>query len=121
MKYKIMFVDDDPLVLKMASIYLKHIADRIVFATSGEQCLEVLSEDHDFNLIILDIMMPGIDGIAALKAIRNTREISDIKILMQTGMLNVDQDLITSLNASIIFKPYSKKDLLETLEIMFQA
>jgi CheY-like chemotaxis protein len=116
MNHKILFVDDEPLVLKMAAIYLKHMAEKIVFATSGEECLEILKNDQDLDHVILDIMMPGIDGIEVLKIIRRNSEFSKLKIIMQTGMLNVDQQLIKDNNATLIFKPYSKESLLALLD-----
>jgi CheY-like chemotaxis protein len=118
MKYKILFVDDDILVLKMGSIYLKNITTKLVLASSGHECIEILNADEDFDLVVLDIMMPGIDGMELLREIRRRPGIGDIKIIMQTGMMNVDQESITALDAGLIFKPYSKVDFLSLIEDM---
>ncbi len=115
-KYSILFVDDDPLVLRTAEIFLKHVAEKLILVDSGEKCLEILENDKQFDSILLDIMMPKIDGIKVLEKIKNNPETASLKVIMQTGMMNVNEKYIKKLGASFIFKPYTRTQLLKAIE-----
>lgn len=65
----ILAVDDNPMNLAVIQGLLKSTGMYIVTASSGEECLKKLQE-NDFNLVLLDHMMPGMDGIETLKRIR---------------------------------------------------
>ena len=65
--YTILVVDDDKNICKMIEINLrKEKSYEVLTASSGESCLRVLRENH-VDLVLLDIQMPGIDGIETLK------------------------------------------------------
>jgi two-component system chemotaxis sensor kinase CheA len=115
-KYNILFVDDDPLVLKTAEIFLKHVAEKLILVNSGEKCLEILENDKQFDSILLDIMMPQIDGIKVLERIRQNPQTASLKVIIQTGMMNVNEKYIKKLGASFIFKPYTKTQLFKAIE-----
>lgn len=66
---KVLVVDDNEMNLTVIKGLLKNTKIQVVIATSGEECLKAL-EDNSFNLILLDHMMPGMDGIETLQVIK---------------------------------------------------
>jgi len=84
---KILIVDDTKLNLAFAeSIIKKYNLDvEMVFAENGMVALEALRK-HTINIIILDIVMPGMTGIEVLKKIRSDQANDNIRILMFTSI-----------------------------------
>ena len=115
-KYDILFVDDDPLVLRTAQILLKEFVNKLVLVESGERCLEEITNDKQFDLILLDVMMPVMGGITILEKIRQDPLTASLKVLLQTGMMDVNEKEVKKLDASVIFKPYTKAQLLQAIE-----
>ena len=70
-QYKILVVDDNADILDLLEILLTSEGYAVTLASSGEQALQLLSPELD--LVILDIMMPGISGIRVCEAIRKVR------------------------------------------------
>lgn len=71
MTKKILVIDDDPLIIKTLKRYLRSVGYNIETAQSGREALEKAGKE-DFDLIISDIRMPGMDGIETLKRIRES-------------------------------------------------
>lgn len=67
---KILVVDDDKEIAKLLSIYIKNEGYTPVLAYDGRHALSILKADHQIDLMILDIMMPGLNGIQVLKIVR---------------------------------------------------
>ena len=72
---KILLVDDDTKNLQVAMSILKDY--NVIYAQSGEKALELL-EKNQFDLILLDVMMPNMNGWDVLKSIRNTLLINEL-------------------------------------------
>lgn len=83
----IMVVDDEPMNIKMVSIILKdsHMYE-VVGATSGKEALEKL-EEQEIDMILLDVMMPDMDGFETISLIR---EKYDMPIVLMTGDRNIE-------------------------------
>jgi two-component system KDP operon response regulator KdpE len=77
-KKKILVVDDDPAILRLLSTNLKARGYEVITATDGEESLEAMQKDF-IDLLILDIMMPKVDGV---EVCRRIREWSDIPIII---------------------------------------
>ncbi len=69
---KILVVDDDKEIVELLSIYIKNEGYDPVTANSGQEALDQLAAHSDIALMVLDIMMPGIDGIEVVKRVRKT-------------------------------------------------
>jgi len=68
--YRVLIVDDDKNIRRMIEINLRREKEyEVLMAANGEACLRVLTEEIP-DLVLLDIQMPGIDGIETLKRIR---------------------------------------------------
>ena len=86
---RIMVVDDDPDVVTVLSSFLKREGFVPVEAASGQQCLKIAGENH-IDLILLDLMMPGMDGFEVIKALKNRPETADIPVIMVTARDDID-------------------------------
>ena len=65
----ILVVDDDKEIADLVEIYLVNDGYQVLKASDGEQCLQTLKEHPEVRMLILDIMMPVMDGITATKTI----------------------------------------------------
>ena len=83
--YSVAVVDDDPVNLKMAERALEAEDFRVTALNSGEALLEHLA-DHQPDLILLDILMPGMDGFETLRKIREKhRDMSNVPVIFMTA------------------------------------
>ncbi|MBF0318199.1 MAG: response regulator [Nitrospirae bacterium] len=82
---KILIVDDDSKNLFVLSAAIETQGAETLVALNGKKALDVLSENPDTDIIIMDIMMPAMDGLEAIKAIRATAHISSIPIIAITA------------------------------------
>lgn len=79
---RILIVDDDPSVTSVLRRGLNYEAFAVDVAASGEQALEIARERYP-DLVILDVMMPGLDGLEVLKRLRAADE--HLPVLMLTA------------------------------------
>ena len=87
--YNILIVDDVSENIKVAISILKNDAYSFSFALSGEEALEII-KTKKFDLILLDIMMPGIDGYEVCQRIKNTPAIQDTPIIFLTAKVDIE-------------------------------
>ena len=108
----ILAVDDQPQNLRLLDAVLAPRGYRLVTASSGEQALEKLSEAVP-DLVLLDIVMPGIDGYEVCRRIRNNPATAYLPVVMITA--SGDQEKVSSIQAGaddFVSKPF---DLAEVL------
>jgi two-component system response regulator ResD len=106
----ILVVDDEILIRKVIREYLESENYKVLEAENGLDALRVLSSNK-VNLIILDIMMPKMDGFACLEEIRKTK---DIPVIMLSAMKE-ETDKLNSFNLGVddyVTKPFSPKELI---------
>lgn len=90
-KQKILLIEDDKMLLEMYSSKFTREGYDIVTAENGSEGLKSARE-HKPDLILLDIILPKLDGFAALKEIRKDAEIKDVPVILLTN-LGQDQDI----------------------------
>ena len=108
--YHIVVVDDDNEIRSSLQIYLEEEGYRVTLCANGQQALSVVLE-QDVHLILLDIMMPVIDG---LETARRIRKLSAVPILFLTAKTQ-SMDMIMGLNAGAddyITKPFEPLELM---------
>ena len=88
-KYEILIVDDVSENIKVAISILKKDSYNFSYAQSGEAAIEILKTKR-FDLILLDVMMPGIDGFHLCKIIKNSPAIADTPIVFLTAKVDID-------------------------------
>jgi len=108
-KASVLVVDDDVRILRMVRRILDLEGHRVLTVSNGEAALDVFDEETP-DLVLLDIIMPGIDGYTTCQHIR---EFSQIPIIMVT-VKGKDEDKIQGLDAGAddyVIKPFSAKEL----------
>ena len=115
---KILVIDDEPIVRTSCIRSLSPEGYEVKSASSGKEALELL-ENEPFNLVLLDLKMPDMDGIEVLKKIKDTWP--DTKVVMITGYSTVETAVKTlKLGAfSYLEKPFTPDTLLETAREAF--
>lgn len=82
--YKILLVDDEPDIVEFLSYNLKREGYVVFDANNGKDAIEIAKKEHP-HLIILDVMMPDMDGIETCREIREIKEIKDVLIAFLTA------------------------------------
>ena len=80
----ILVVDDDKEIADLVEIYLVNDGYQVLKASDGEQCLQTLKEHPEVRMLILDIMMPGIDGLETAEILM--KKDPDATILMLSSL-----------------------------------
>ena len=106
---RVLIVDDDRKTVELVKLYLNRDGYRVLTAYDGIEALRQAQEGRP-DLIVLDLMLPGMDG---LEVCRTLREESDVPIIMLTAR-TTEQDKLTGLNLGAddyVTKPFSPKEL----------
>lgn len=106
---KILLVDDEPQIVKVLKGYLENAGYRVVSALDGNSALDLFSREKP-DFVILDLNLPGIDGLEICRTIRDT---SNIPILMLTAR-SEEADRIVGLELGAddyIVKPFSPREI----------
>ncbi len=116
----VLLVDDNPKYLKDALPYYGY---NVRVAIDGLQALEILTgEDTKYDIILLDVMMPNLDGWATLKAIRKHASTKYIPVIMLTAVSD-EQKVVTGLKIGAddyITKPFVLPNLLARMEAVLR-
>ena len=116
----ILKVDDNPKYLQEA---LHMYGYNVTVSENGLEALKILSDDTNvFDLILLDIMMPVMDGWDTLKAIRKNKKTERIPVIMITAV-NEDQKVVTGLKIGAddyVVKPFILPNLLARIEAVLR-
>jgi len=120
---KIMVVDDEEDILYLVGAILKKAGYEVTTVLSGEECLERLKSEKP-DLILLDIMMPEMDGWEVCKRIKEDKETKDILVVMLT-VVGEEEGITKSFkyakcDGHIIKPPISEK-VLKTIEWVFKG
>ncbi len=120
-KKLILAIDDEKDILKLLQYNLEREGYQVACAKTGEEGLETVKSKRP-DLVILDIMMPGIDGLEVCKVLRANKDTKNIPLLMLTAKTSeVDEILGLELGASdYISKPFSLKVLLARVKNIFR-
>lgn len=113
-KKKILVVDDDKSMLKIIEARLKHANYEVELAQNGEEAIDAMSKKQP-KLVLLDIVMPGLDGFQVLEMMKKNRRTRRIPVIMITSKAD-DQAVkraITMGARDYIVKPFSPAVMLE--------
>lgn len=118
-KQKILVVDDESRMRKLVRDFLVKAGYDVIEASNGKEALEKFYSDIDISLIILDVMMPILDGYQVLKEIRMT---SKMPVIMLTAKSSESDELSGFGNGAdeYITKPFSPKILVARVEALLR-
>lgn len=118
MAEKILLVEDDTKIARFVELELTHEGYEVAKAFDGRQGLE-LAESGDFDLMLLDIMLPGLNGLEVLRRLRRS---SDMPVIMLTARDAV-MDKVSGLDSGAddyITKPFAIEELLARIRVVFK-
>ncbi len=119
MAKKIMVVDDDPLLLRMADRVLAAKGYQVLKASNGREALRLLFQEKP-DLVLLDVVMPGLDGWQTCQRIR---DVSDVPIIMLTGQRSAEEDIVRGLDLGAdeyLIKPVGNSELLARVRALLR-
>ena len=121
-KAKILVVDDDAISLELMEAMLVPNGYEIITANDGSKAVAIIIEKKP-DLILLDIMMPGLDGYSTLAKIKENKTISKIPVVMLTAMgYQLNKELALQIGAvGYITKPVDLDELLKTISRLLPA
>jgi len=113
-KSTIMLVDDEEDFVEMLDLRLKEIGENVVTAYNGSECLNIL-ETQDIDVVILDVKMPGMDGIEVLQAIKKQYPLIEVIMLTGHGTIEIAIQGMKLGAFDFLFKPADFDELTEKL------
>jgi DNA-binding response OmpR family regulator len=119
MSGRILLVDDDQGILEVVGYSLRNEGFDIETATDGEQAL-ALAREHQYDLVVLDLMLPGLSGTEVCRELRAERR--TVPILMLTAKdSELDRVLGLELGADdYVTKPFSQRELVSRVRALFR-
>lgn len=117
---KILISDDDEAIVNLVGLLLKKYGFAVLSAANGEQCLQMVAE-HQPALVLLDYMMPVMNGLDTLKQIRS--HYPDTYVVIFTGMGNEDVavDLMKAGASDYLRKPFTNRNLKERIDAVLSV
>ena len=120
--YSVLAVDDIPLNLLLVQKMLARYNFKMRTAANGQQALDAVSSEKP-DLILLDLMMPGIDGFEVIRRLKNDPATADIRIVILSA-LNSNEDVVKGFNLGaddFIMKPIIMEKLLSCVVTQLQV
>ena len=116
-KRKILIVDDDNRNVFAMEVTLKSHGFECISASSAEQCMKILKEVKDISCVLMDMMLPEIDGYEAIGLIKNDPDLKQLKVIAVTARaMQKDRDLCIQAGAdAYVPKPVNVEDLLHEM------
>jgi len=115
---KILVVDDDPKTVSLVKLYLESDGHKVVCAYDGLEALRLAREERP-NLIVLDLMLPGLDGLQVCRTLRTE---SDVPVIMLTAK-TTEGDKLTGLDLGAddyVTKPFSPRELAARIKVVLR-
>lgn len=115
-KARILIVEDEPNIVESLNFILRRAGFEVDTVTDGAEALDRVRRQV-FDVLVLDIMLPGMNGLDVLKAIRSDQALSALPVMVLTakGQVN-DRRIAEAIGASdFITKPFSNADVVERI------
>ena len=120
-KQKILVVDDEEDILELLKFNLSREGYQVLCAVSGEQALRLVRSENP-DLIMLDLMLPGIDGLEVTRRLKNDPDTKNLPIVMLTAK-GEEADIVTGLELGAddyITKPFSPRVLIARIRAVLR-
>ncbi|ASG80223.1 MULTISPECIES: response regulator transcription factor [Lactiplantibacillus] len=116
---KILVVDDDKEIAQLLEIYIKNEGYEPISAYNGREALTKLNTNPDIALMILDIMMPEMDGIEVIKEVRKDSQLPILVLSAKTGDMDKIQGLITGAD-DYVTKPFNPLEIMARVKSLLR-
>lgn len=117
----VLIVDDNPTNVKVIALTLRQLQFKLVIATNGNSAIEMVEKTRP-DLVLLDVMMPGIDGYQTCKIIKSKSENQDLPIVFLTALSDKENTVkgFQSGGVDYITKPFDKNELISRVKTHIQ-
>ena len=116
---RVLVVDDDPDLLTLVELQLRHHGHEVATANGGEQALRYVEENGPPDVAVLDVAMPGMNGFELLEAFRHRPDTADLPAIFLSARVSPrDIDQGRSLDALYLTKPYVMHTLLQAIDTL---
>ncbi|RLD18899.1 MAG: response regulator [Caldiserica bacterium] len=118
---RVLVIDDDPQIMIFIKFILEKNNFEVFSADSGMKGLEIL-QNEDIDIVLLDVMMPGMDGYEVCRKIRENPKTKDKPVLMLTA-LGMGEDFEKALEVGAnwyIVKPFKPQQLIERINMLLE-
>ena len=122
MARKILVVDDERHIVRLVQVNLERAGYEVAVAYDGIEALEKVAADKP-DMVVLDVMMPRMDGFDVLKKLQANADTKDIPIIMLTAKAQ-DADIFKGWSSGVssyLTKPFNPRELLTFVERIFQS
>ena len=116
---RILVVDDEPDIRQLLRILLENRSYQVAEASSGEEAVRRLRTDPAYDLVVMDIMMPGMDGVEACRSIRSFST-APILFLTAKTQLGDKASAYASGGDDFLPKPFSQSELLMKVDSLLR-
>ena len=119
---RILLVDDEPDILRICRVNLQFLGHTVLEAKDGEEALQLATSELP-DLIVLDIMMPGKDGLSTLRELAASPVTSDIPVVLLSAKAGIN-DQLQGWEAGAddyLTKPFTPYDLARAIEMVTEA
>lgn len=115
--HKVLIIDDDNRNIFALTAVLRAKGYQCVSATGAEEGIDILMEDREIAVVLMDMMMPGMDGYQAIKKMSNSPELKDIPVIAVTAqaMLGDRERCLDAGAVGYVSKPINVDDLTKLL------
>jgi len=122
MSQKILVVDDEPHIVRLVQVNLEKAGYIVTTASNGKEALEAIAQEQP-DLMVLDVMMPEMDGLETLKRIKGNPETDDIPVILLTAKAQ-DADVFEGWKSGAdlyLTKPFNPGELLLFVQRIFKS
>lgn len=113
---KVLVVEDHPDNRRLINIILRHKGHEVVEAETGEEGVEAAMAERP-DLILMDIVLPGIDGVETARRIRNSAAVSIPIIALTSMVMKSDRERILAAGCeAVVEKPFDPATIMETID-----
>lgn len=113
---KVLIVDDEKDFVEMFSLRIKEAGHKVFAAYNGKECLDFLAGQQDIDVVVLDIKMPGMDGIETLQEIKKNHPIVEVILLTGHGTIETAVEGMKLGAYDYLLKPADFEDFKAKLE-----
>lgn len=116
---KILIVDDDKDIVELLSIYVKNEGYDVEKAYNGKEAITKINTNPDIDLMILDVMMPQLDGMAVVRAVRKDSQIPILMLSAKTDDLDKIQCLVQGAD-DYVTKPFNHLEVMARVKSLLR-
>ena len=116
---RILIVDDDKDIVELISIYVKNEGYEVEKAYNGKEAITKINTNPDIDLMILDVMMPQMDGMAVVRAVRKDSQIPILMLSAKTDDLDKIQGLVQGAD-DYVTKPFNPLEVMARVKSLLR-